>query len=166
MKKYLLIIISLLLLTSCNSEKIVISSAKSESSSEVDSGFQKSSHQSDIYQGEDVTLSIKKPEITVDTKELTLVFENLSDNEYGYGKDIHLEIMKENGWCTVPTFDNVVTETILIVMSPHSKSEVMFSIKEYFGSLSTGKYRILKTLYLVKEAKYEMTYIVTEFEIK
>lgn len=166
MKKYLLVIISLLLLTSCNSEKIVNTSVKSETSSDVDSSLQKSSHQSDIYQGEDVTLSIKEPVITVDTKEITLVIENLSDNEYGYGKDIHLEIMKENDWCNVPTFDNVVTETILIVMSPHSKSEVMFSIKEYFGSLSIGKYRILKALYLVKEAKYEMTYIITEFEIK
>ncbi|HOP12001.1 MAG TPA: hypothetical protein PK629_10970 [Oscillospiraceae bacterium] len=122
----------------------------------------------------DVILTIKESNIgadtiSVDTEEITFIIENKSDKTYGYSKDVHLQKKINGKWTIIPTLENTAFEADLISISPSGIGELPFQISAFYGSLSAGKYRILKEIYLLDDNLCVIDtgyYIAAEFEIE
>jgi hypothetical protein len=95
----------------------------------------------------DVTIMIKEERITKDTKELSFLLINESDNEYFYGVDPILEKKEKDEWYTIPVKKNVFWPAIAYMLMPESEKEETFEIETYYGSLEKGRYRIVKKLF-------------------
>ncbi len=153
MKKFIFIImliISISVLTACKSTK------------EMDvSKLEKSTYDTS-QQSNEVTLSVKEKNINTKTESITLIYDNLSDKVYTYGKEPHLEVEADGLWYVVPTLENVAWDDIAYMLSPKDNSEDTFSIKYNYGLLNDGNYRIVKTLY----SNGEPIYTIAEFKIK
>jgi len=113
-------------------------------------------------QSKDVALSIKEENIVKNTESITLIYTNFSDKEYIYGKEPHLEIEVDDIWYVVPTLETAAWDEMAYILSPNDIREDVFPIKEYYGELNEGSYRIVKTLY----SDGESIFVLGEFKIK
>ncbi|MDF2473641.1 MAG: hypothetical protein K0R21_1423 [Anaerocolumna sp.] len=113
----------------------------------------------------DVVLSIKENSITSETQELNLVYENKSKEEYIYGGVDFLEMKADGKWYSLAPKENVQWNMLAYTLPPESIKESIFSIKAYYGDLTKGKYRIVKTL-SQSDNKNKETYVIAEFIIK
>lgn len=115
----------------------------------------------DYKQSKDVELSIKENNITQSTEFITLIFTNISDKEYFYGEDHYLEIKDNKTWYEVPIKEGVGWNDIGYMLGANNSNELIFNIKDYYGKLNKGNYRIIKKLY----ENGEEILCIAEFEI-
>jgi hypothetical protein len=113
-------------------------------------------------QSTDVTLSVDEKVITPETESITLIFNNMSDEEYIYGEDLHLEMEVDGVWYVVKMLENVGWNDIGYILPPKDSSENTFPIKNSYGRLNPGNYRIIKTLY----SNGEPIFSIAEFKIQ
>lgn len=111
---------------------------------------------------EDVTLTIKEKEITTDTKELSLVFTNNSNNEYTYGEEPRLDIDKNGTWTEYPIITRIGWNDIAHVLKPKDKGEITFPVELFYTKLEKGKYRVVKKI----DSNGKSSTISAEFEVK
>jgi hypothetical protein len=116
-------------------------------------------------QNPDVTLSIKENTVTSKMDEITLIYTNNSKTEYLYGGIDFLEVEIDGIWYPVPPKDNVAWSMVAYILPPNGVTESSFPIKELYGDLESGKYRVLKTLSKPDNTQ-EGKYIIAEFIIK
>ena len=116
-------------------------------------------------QNKDVILSIKENRITSDIEEITLIYTNQSETEYFYGGIDYLEIYIDGIWYSIPTKNNTQWHMLAYKLPPNCQVESCFSIKTYYGSIDSGKYRIIKTLGKLDDP-IDKTYIIAEFNIE
>lgn len=93
-----------------------------------------------------VTMTIKKDNITNKTEKITILLENNSNKEYTYGTYFLLE-KKEKVWEKVPFLDGIGFHDIAMILEKNSSREESISIKDCFGALKKGTYRLTKELY-------------------
>ncbi|MDF2671765.1 MAG: hypothetical protein K0R09_30 [Clostridiales bacterium] len=147
MKKFISIIMLILafsILTACKSAK------------EIDINKLEKSNFDTTQQSKEVTLSVKEETINTKAESITLIYNNLSDKEYTYGQEPHLEVEADGVWYTVKTLENVAWDDIGYILSPKDNREDRFSIKNNYGELGEGNYRIVKTLYSNGESIYSI----------
>ncbi|MGG7098939.1 immunoglobulin-like domain-containing protein [Clostridium sardiniense] len=101
----------------------------------------------DIGESKEISVSIKETEITTDTKDITLLFTNNSDMEYSYGEETHLEINHNGAWYVVPISQKVMWNDIGYIMPKKDKTEKKILLKDYYGKLESGRYRIINKFY-------------------
>lgn len=116
------------------------------------------------YKEEDkeVEISVEEENITSKTEQLTISFNNLSDYDYTYGKDLHLELQMEGKWYVVPTLENVAWEDIGYFLPSNETNELEFPLIDSYGELKKGNYLIVKELY----SNGEPIVVFAEFKIK
>lgn len=105
---------------------------------------------------------------TYNSKGLTFIFNNETSNEYIYGKDFKLSILKENEWTSIPyIIDNAVFESIGYTLTKHSVSKkIDVNWLWLYGELSDGIYKFEKNILLSKvSGDYESITISAEFEL-
>lgn len=153
MKKFIsiiMLIISISLLTACKSTK------------EIDINKLKKSNYDISKQSMNVTLSVKEGVIDTKSESITLVYTNISDKEYTFGKEPHLEVKANKEWYVVKTLENVGWDDIGYILAKKNICEEVLPLKDYYGSLNVGNYRIIKTLY----SNGEPIYSFAEFKIE
>jgi len=161
MKKYLsvaILIVFIVTLAACNASK------KPDISKLEKSAYDAS------QQNTQVALTVKEKAITPETGSITLIYANLSDKQYIFGKEPHLEVEADGKWYVIPTLKGVAWEAIAYLLRPNESREDPFDIKNYYSRLDAGKYRIVKTLSGI-DAKTlspsnEETFIIAEFQIQ
>lgn len=94
-------------------------------------------------QSKDVIVSIKEKDIKSNTEKLTLSYNNTTDKEYTYGLGINLDIQLKGTWYEVPPKRGEVI-AIACILPPNKTQQEGLSIKDTFGKLKAGKYRIVK----------------------
>ncbi|WDV48000.1 hypothetical protein PV797_09965 [Clostridiaceae bacterium M8S5] len=109
----------------------------------------------------DVELSTTKQCITQNVEKIKLIYNNLSNKEYNFGKQPHLEININNEWLVVPTLPNRAWNSIAHILKPRDKKEQILYIKDDYGILKEGNYRIVKELF----KDNENVFTVAEFSI-
>ena len=102
-----------------------------------------------IENADDIVMTIKDKS----DKELDLVIENKTDDEYVYGYVFELEVEKDEDWYRVPFKDNVAFIEIGIILKPKSNNNENIKLDTCFGELKKGKYRIVKEFYKDEEKK-------------
>lgn len=123
--------------------------------------FEKSMFDSS-QQTSDVKLVVKENTVDPDTESITLVFSNLSDEEYIFGEQPYLEIFLNDEWYVVPYQKDVVWNMLAYILSPHDSREHTVDLKYNFGKLKAGKYRVIKEL----TSTDVKTFAIAEFTIQ
>lgn len=99
-----------------------------------------------------ITMTIKEDKITNKTEEITILLKNNSNEEYTYGTYFSLE-KKGETWKNVSFLDGVGFHDIAWILEKKSSREETISIKDYFGTLKKGTYRLTKEMYKVNGEK-------------
>lgn len=111
----------------------------------------------------DVSLSIK--EGTLKNTGAALVITNNSDKDLEYGNPYEIEIKQNGNWYKI-NVELYFTMPAYSLKSKESK-EIELNWENSYGKLSSGTYRIIKSVdYEKEEGNYETFYIATEFIIE
>lgn len=113
----------------------------------------------------DVIMVVK--EDSVSPTEVTLVFENHSENEAIYSDDFVLEKESNGNWYQVPTvIENYGFNDIGYNLLPDEVEDFTVEWEWLYGSLDSGKYRVVKrVLDFRRTGDYEGYYLTAEFTI-
>lgn len=114
-----------------------------------------------ITEGE-INGSVKESSIQSLDKNITLVFENLTDTEYYYGLAFVLEVELEGSWYQVPFDEEVAFIEIAMFLEGNAATEEVIDLSTYFKNLPAGKYRIVKDFWTDNQT----VTIAPTFEIK
>ncbi len=87
---------------------------------------------------------IKEETIQTIHEPLTLLFENLTADEYYYGVPFTLEVWLEDSWYQVPFDEPVSFIEIAFLLEANATTEEGISLATYFDELPPGTYRIMK----------------------
>lgn len=96
---------------------------------------------------EGVSIDIKTKKIDPMTKKIILELTNDSDQTYLFGHEQYLEQKVSEGWKEVVMLDGVGWNDIGILLKPNSTVEEIFYLKDFYGSLPIGEYKLRKVLY-------------------
>ena len=116
-------------------------------------------------QNNDVILTVKESKITVDTNEITLIFENKTDIKYLYGSIAYIEIESDGIWYSIPIKKDVYWTMLAYPIPSNSRAEQVFPIHTYYDNLESGKYRIVKRLSMNDDPQNN-SYVITEFVVE
>ncbi|MDV3429645.1 MAG: hypothetical protein LIR50_22055 [Bacillota bacterium] len=114
-------------------------------------------------QSKDVTLTIKEKVITSETDSISLILSNISDKQYIFGEQPILEVKSDGAWQVVPYLKTAAWDDIAYILPPGKCRELKFSMKDNYGRLNKGSYRVIKEL---SSEKGENTFSAAEFEVK
>jgi len=131
-KKYGLFLISfaLFVLAACSpsEEDSTMESSVSNSSSELD----------------EVSMQAEQDSYPAGTEEITVFLTNISDKEYYYGKEFHIEQQTETGWEEVPFEEEMAWIQIAIELPPSKQNEETIDLTLFEEDLEPGQYRVVK----------------------
>ena len=94
---------------------------------------------------EDIQMSVKEQTVAGDAESITLTITNASDKDYTYGAMWTLEAEKNGVWEEVKPLDTMMWIEIAYVISPGQTNEDELTLKDDYGTLKSGNYRIVKT---------------------
>lgn len=112
-----------------------------------------------------VSMTVK--EDSVSSVELTVIFENNSDKQGVYGEDFLLEKEIKGDWYQVPTIiDDYGFNEIGYELPPSKIDEFTIDWDWLYGSLDTGKYRVVKKILDFRSTgDYDEYYLAAQFTI-
>lgn len=113
---------------------------------------------------EPASISMVVQEYRSDINTITIGIENNTSGQVVYGRMFRLEKYENGKWTTVPFLGDIMFTADAIMLPPNGKSTEAIPLDNYFGVLSTGKYRILRTVYSDAISKTGIVLSV-EFEI-
>lgn len=99
-----------------------------------------------------------------DTNTITVRIDNNTSGQVIYGRMFGLERYENSKWTTVPFADDIAFTADAIVLPPGGKSTEVIPLDVYFGVLSSGKYRIVKTVHSEAISK-EGILLCAEFDV-
>lgn len=115
-----------------------------------------------------VVISVKKD--TLNKKSTTITMENKTDEKYNYGAEFHLEKKYGKKWYELKTITDEPFTIMPYEITANQKKEISIDWEYRYGSLSKGKYRIVKSIYQLNDTssieEVKKTYIAAEFTIK
>lgn len=114
---------------------------------------------------EGVTMTVKKG--TTFSTGLIVVFKNNSNSQCTYGDYFWLEKKINGSWYQVPvTIDSYGFNDIGYSLAPSGEGEWVANWNWLYGSLDTGKYRIIKDILDFRgTGDYDSYYLATEFTL-
>lgn len=116
-------------------------------SQKIDFSKLEESKYGDIGENKDISAKVKETEITTNTQEIALLFTNNSDKEYSFGEETHLEINHNGEWYIVPLSEKATWTDIAYIMPKKDKAEKKILLKDYYGKLESGRYRVINRFY-------------------
>lgn len=119
--------------------------------------FNKEKSNLKIYQGNDITLSIK--ENTLTNTSATIIITDNSNKKHTYGNEFLIERKIKNTWYKLAA-QETWWEPIGYEVDENNKLELPQNWESIYGKLKKGTYRLLKKVGSTNE------YIYVEFEIK
>ncbi len=131
MKKTALLVVAALLLLAAGCSVAVVSLEPSPYGSE-----QKS---------DDIEMTVNEQTVSTDVDTLTLTIRNQSDTEYTYGVMSQIETEIDGVWYVVPPKEEIMWIAIACILEPGGTNEESVTIKDFYGNLEKGHYRVVKT---------------------
>lgn len=113
-------------------------------------------------QSRDVVMTLEETSVTPDTETLNLHLSNSSGNEYTFGMEPRLEVESAGDWYVVNPVVDAYWIEIAYVLEADGVSDMEFPLKDYYGNLSEGHYRIVKLLF----SEAGNTFVIAEFTIE
>ena len=92
----------------------------------------------------DIQMTVKEHTIAGDAESIALTINNTSDKEYIYGAMFTIETEKDGHWEAVETVSEVFWDTAAYILNPGQSREETDWIENYYGTLASGNYRIVK----------------------
>lgn len=138
MKKYLLffVIAALVSVSFCS-----CSSVKGWNISDL----QKSEYPSVVAVTE-AEMKLVNAKVAPDAKNVPVTITNLSEREYGYGYEPRLEVKYGEDWYIIPTLENIVWNSVLVLLASGATNNETLPLADYYGTLPAGTYRFIKVL--------------------
>lgn len=110
-----------------------------------------------------VSLTVKKSTLT--ETGATLIFKNDSDMDVQYGNPYEMEIKKDGEWHEI-NVELYFTLPAFLLKSKETK-EFELNWENGYGKLSSGDYRIIKSIDIEKEdGTFDTSYVSAEFTIE
>lgn len=131
-------------------------------SQKIDFSKLEESKYGDIGENKDISAKVNETEITTNTQDITLLFTNNSDKEYGFGNETHLEINHNGVWYVVPLSEKAAWTDIGYIMSKKDKTKKKILLKDYYGKLESGRYRVINKFY----SNGDEVLVPVEFNVK
>ncbi len=97
----------------------------------------------------DITLTIKEDTLT--NEKVTLILTNNSDKNISYGNPYQLEIKRFDGWHRIIKNPAFTLEAYIVY--PKGSTEIEVNLKNIYGKLKKGTYRIIKNIRYENEEK-------------
>lgn len=145
MKRHLLSCICLVLLCCC------IACKKDLDPTQLEDGI------ADTQIENQVSASIVEGDTFISNPTITLVLQNNTDTELGYGEEFRLEVKLQNNWYLVDAKPGTSVTAIGILLKPGDTNQHTINLSEFYDKLPSGEYRILKQI--------GNGYTATEFKI-
>ena len=114
-----------------------------------------------------ISLSIKKDTLT--KTGATIIMENKTDEKFNYGAVFHLEKKYNKKWYIVEPINEINFTVMPYEIGPKQTKEIKFDWEYGYGSLSKGKYRLVKYMYKLGSESIDetkKTYVAAQFQIK
>jgi len=108
-----------------------------------------------------VAMTLGETTVKEGTETISVHLENSSDAEFTFGIEPHLDVESGGVWYTVPTVEGAAWNEIAYVMPAQGSSDYDFSLKDFYGNLPAGHYRIVRPLY----SDAGSTFALAEFTI-
>ena len=112
-----------------------------------------------LYDGQDVKMEV----IEIEHTKIKVNFTYTSDEKAIFGDDYYLEIKKNNNWVTVPYKSDELYVFTVVGYSLESDSEWVVDYDVFYGTLSPGTYRIIKSIIINGN---DPVYISAEYTIQ
>jgi len=113
----------------------------------------------ELYDGQDVKMEV----VEIEHTKIKVNFTYKSDEKAIFGDDYYLEKKKNNTWATVPYKSDELYAFTLVGYSLESDSEWEVDYDVFYGTLSPGMYRIIKSIIINGN---DPVYISAEFTIQ
>ncbi len=94
---------------------------------------------------EDIQMSVKEQNVAGDVESVSLTIKNASEIEYSYGAMLTIEAEKNGTWEEVKPVADLMWIEIAYMIKPGETNENSVTIKEHYGTLASGNYRIVKS---------------------
>lgn len=156
--KYLLLVISVLLLTACSQNTLPKTLEDPSPDQQIP----------DSYAG--MTMSLVNDSYSGSPSDIEVHLENGSLQSYEYGDYYYIEVKKADGWFILTHSDAVFIENPQLtdfghVLIPGSQIEQTFSIEVLGVTLPPGEYRLVKT-FLSEEQPFHEISLSSPFTVK
>lgn len=109
-------------------------------------------------------VSMKVKEGTVSNKGLTVIITDTSDRENIYGTFYRIDVYKNGEWVEVNRKSDMAFTSIGLYPDENNTLELDISWLNYYGRLSSGRYRVVKSTSVAGEGTEH--FITAEFKIK
>jgi hypothetical protein len=94
----------------------------------------------------DAEMKLADINIKPDVENVQATITNLSDKEYGYGREPRLEVKYGEDWYIIPTLENIAWDELWVLLAPGMTNNETLPLAEYYGTLPAGTYRFIKVL--------------------
>ncbi len=98
-----------------------------------------------VQSSEDIQMSVKEQNVAGDVESVSLTIKNASELEYSYGAMLTIEAEKNGTWEEVKPVADLMWIEIAYIIKPGETNENSVTIKEHYGTLASGNYRIVKS---------------------
>ena len=130
----------------------------------VGCGKEKKESNTKITSDGDVTLSIKEDSLT--NTGATLLLKNNSDKTYSYGNPFWIEKEQNGKWYKLETIEETAFTLPAYEIKSGEVKELNLDWKDIYGKLTSGTYRIVKSIsYQYEKDNYKTLDIAVEFNI-
>jgi hypothetical protein len=93
----------------------------------------------------DIEMTVNEQTVAGNAESVSLTIKNASDKEYTYGAASTLEVEKDGTWYVVEPKEDIFWIEIAYIIAPGETNEESVTLNEYYGTLESGSYRIVKT---------------------
>ncbi len=107
--------------------------------------------------------------IDVNDTEVIFTIENSTDFDYSYGSGYYLEIKENDKWYVLEPIEEMMFTSQAFWLSSNDKVKLSVDYEYGYGKLTSGKYRIIKSISLSEDENtelYDVKYVYAEFEVK
>lgn len=129
------------------------------------------------YMVSDNLLTLKAKESSLTKSSVSLILENHTNDNYIYGNSYSIEYQKEGIWYEIIPNSKMDFNMIGYILNSKDSKEIIINWEKLYGKLSSGKYRIIKEVYIESEQleepidiynfeTSEIIYISEEFTVK
>lgn len=108
--------------------------------------------QSEILEQRDNSIDINKVTIEVDKNSITptsvsIIITNNNENELTYGEEFKIQKKVDGEWRDLNYLPNTIWNAMAYITKANSQTNKKLNIKNYYGELENGTYRVVKPVF-------------------
>ena len=111
-------------------------------------------------QSSDVSMKAKEYFLNTKAESVPFTITNHSDKDYTYGIEPILEVESDGEWYSIPPNEDAAWDGIGYILQANSEREDILDVKNFYGKLAEGHYRVVKSMFSDEEE-----FAIAEFEI-